>query len=141
MFGDFQFRFGNIEDLAPFDVDHVGCVQLRLAMPAHADLMVFDFIRRFALAQSIALVALLAAAVLAGFAAKAFAAWLLGVRFFGKPVARRRFGAVGTVQAEAPAKLGVLLFQGGVFAFQSGELAPQFIDQCMKVSRTIHTSE
>ena len=92
------------------------------------------FVRRFALAQSVALVPLLAAALLAGLTAKALVAWLWRARFSGKSVARWWFGAVGAIQTQAPAKLGILLFQ-------CSDLASQFSDQCIKISRIIHALE
>ena len=104
MFGDHERALGNVENLPPLDSRRRPRIERRTAITAGAGLVSNHGVEMRHLPQSAACVARLAAARLAGTTAKTSR----DARFLPQPVARRRLGAIRTVQIQSATKIGHL---------------------------------
>ena len=104
VFGDLDQPLGQIEHLPPLHAPLHRSRQPPAAMEARLSLMPHDPIGLSDLPERVALVTSLSAALLARAPAKAAG----NARLLLQPVARRRLGAVRTVQVQSSPKLGVL---------------------------------
>ena len=122
MFGHQQRALGKIEHLTLFDRNRRIRLERQTAMLADAGRMGNHKIGFGDLPQGVALVALLPAAHLARTAAQASGQ----ARLLLQTVARRRFGAVRTVQSQAPKGLGQCSFELGYPAVLRGNQLHDF---------------
>lgn len=126
MLGHDQRLLRKIEDLALLLADLRGRQKPRLAMRASLGRVLDDPVGLGDLAQRIAAMAFLAPAPLARARAQAFQ----DPGLLLQPVARRRLGAVGAVQALPSPKLGVLRLQNLYPAHQRGDKRFDFGRKC-----------